>query len=74
VARKRIAPLCRRVDGFSHPLAGKAILTGQPDGEGYVTSAKSTIDLLKRKVRFFSLDTHGGWRWTPVEPWERTVQ
>jgi hypothetical protein len=50
-------PFCRRVDGFSHPLAGKAILTGQPDGEGYVTSAKSTIDLLKRKVRFFSLDT-----------------
>jgi hypothetical protein len=74
VARKRTAPLCRRVDGFCHPLAGKAILTGQPDGEGYVTSAKSTIDLLKRKVRFFSLDAHGGWRWTPVEPWERTLQ
>ena len=63
------------VEGFSHPLAGKAILTGAADGEGYVTSAKPTIDLLKRKVRFFSLDTHGGWRWTPViEPWERTVQ
>jgi len=59
------------VDGFSHPLAGKALLVGEPDAEGRLTAARSTVELARRKIGFFSKSPSNlDWRWFPTSvPW-----
>jgi hypothetical protein len=56
--------------GFSHPLAGKALLAGKPDAEGNVTSHCSTIQTVLDEINFFRMGADTEWSWVPTsEPW-----
>ena len=65
--------MCERywyVLGFSHPLAGKALLVGKPDAEGNVTSHRSTMPTVLDEINFFRTGADTEWSWVSTsEPW-----
>jgi hypothetical protein len=49
----------------------RALLLGEPDAEGRLTGAQSTVELARRKIGFFSKSpSNHDWRWFPTSvPW-----